>query len=310
MKRALILCLFLAVTGSAGNCATSLFPPLQPIGGAKTLQQNDGCNINSLADPLVKDSYAQDLSVSYPKINQVENSLYGRIYSDQDILLRISRIEKSIFSKTYSNSTLAQRVDNIMLNFNQLNAYPNISMNALSKMESKIFKRNFAQNDTQSRVEQLEQQVFGTVQSGDISSRYETLKSAVANYKVNQLASNPYQDPMVRPQGRLKGIAGAIGDMLLGGGGFMTGFTPSLDPFSNNYNNTGYNNYNNAYNSGSNNYNGYSNMGGSGGNGLYNNYANLGSPNGYGLYNGNRTNHGYSDAFQSYGAQSGVTILD
>jgi len=325
MKRKLILCLFLAMTSSAGFCATGLFPPLQP------LQPIGKSNVTSLADPYVKDTYAQE-NVNYPKINQIEQALYGKIYTKQDVLLRVSRLEKSIFSATYPNLGLSQRVDNILANFNQMNQLPNISKNTLSKLESKVFKRNFAHEDVETRVEQLEQQVFGATQSGDLTPRVAALKAAVPSYKANQDELSDFQDPFrAQPRG-LRGIAGAFGNMFSGGSGCMTGFTPPIDPYSTNFangysNTSGYNNpfgggfygnntlsSNNLYGNGYNNRN-YGNLGGlNGGNG-YNNYgsfADMSSPNGYSQSSGTRSNRGYryQDGVQNYGSQTGVTILD
>jgi len=324
MKRALIICLFWAISLNAGNCATPMFPPLQPLGG------NNNNGVTSLANPYAKNpsqdtsqnNYLSDSSVSYPKINEIEHSLYGQNFTNQDILLRLARIEKSLFGTSYSNLSLAQRVDNIVMNFNQINEFPNISKNTLSGMESKVFKKSFAKNNVENRVERLEQQIFGAVQSGDMETRFETLKAAVKSYNPNPLASdynqnlgqNLGQDPMMMQntlgqnpfagkQGGLRGILGGLGNMMSGGGfggmgGTMTGFTPPIDPYNN------YNTNNNLYNNGYNNNNGYYN------NGYNNNFANLGSPSGGGIYRGYRSNHEYSDSFSNYGSGSKVTILD
>lgn len=299
MKRALILCLFLAFNVNNGDCSTTLFPPLQPIGGSnlsstQAIKPNGAGDLTDLVDPFIKNTYLADSSANYPRINEIEHSLYGQNFSKQDILLRLSRIEKSIFNSSYPSLTLAQRVDNIILNYNQIAVHPNISQKVLSKMESKIFGRNYGQNDAQTRIERLEQEIFGAAQSGDVSSRYETLKTAVSNYKPDQIASNYCQDPLSAPRGGFKGILGGIGSVLFGNmlGGTMTGFSPSLDPFSNSYGNS----------------NGYGNNNG------YNNFANLGgnfggNP-GSGMYQGYRSNRGYSDQYTNYGTGSRVTILD
>lgn len=287
MKRALILCLFLAISITAGDCASTYFPPLTPVDGLNGLTANN--DTTSFADPSAAN--LPDSSVSYPRITQIEKSLYGHSYANQDILVRVARIEKSIFNTVYSNLTLAQRVDNIVVNFNQINEYPNISKKVLSTMESKVFHQTYSQNDTESRVERLEQEIFGATQSGDFTSRYETLKTAINNYKSNQNSSDYYPDPLASTQGRRRGIVGTLGSLLLGGysNGYMTGFTPPIDPFNNTSN--GYNNNNG-----------------------YNNFANLGGmgSGGYGWSNSTRSNRGYHDSsgFQNFGSQSRVTILD
>ncbi|MFA7659193.1 MAG: hypothetical protein WCY19_07150 [Candidatus Gastranaerophilaceae bacterium] len=266
MKRVLILCLFLILGETIGECAVTFFPPLQPVPGPAEIN-NYGENLTSLNTPL-----ARSPKVNYPDIERVENSLFGRIFANQNISLRLSRIEKSLFTTTYPGSTISQRIDNIISNFNQINKNPNISQGELSRLESKVFRQNFPQNNPQRRIERLEQQVFGAVQSGDLGQRYEALKTASATYRnntQNSLSGNGWQ-----------GIIGSLGGSPLGG--TMTGFTPPINPY--------YNNYNNGYNNGYNNNNQY--------------------PNGYGMYRGYRSNHGYLDDFQNFSSGTGVTILD
>jgi len=307
MKRAHILCLFVLIClnagQNAGQCDTTMFPPLQPL-SSKGFSNPTNNDLTNPDDQSLSNDYLSDSSVSYPKISEIERSLYGQNFTNQDILVRLARIEKSLFNTSYANLSLAQRVDNIVVNFNQINQFPNISKNTLSGMEARVFKRSFVENDIENRVERLEQQVFGAVQSGDVTARFETLKTAVKNYNANsnmtaysqnQFRQNPMmqnpmgQIPTTGNRGGWKSALGGLGSMLLGGGmygGTMTGFTPPIDPF-NNYNTNSYNNNNG-----------------------YNNFANMGSPSGYGQYNGYRSNHGYSDSFSNYGSGSKVTIID
>lgn len=269
MKRALILCLFLFANQLCAKCAVAFFPPLQPIGANLIPNYN---NITSSADPFIN-----PVGANYSAIKRIEHSLFGRSFEGQDISLRLSRIEKTLFTTTYPNSSNAQRIDNIISNFNQINKYPNISKNVLSKMEAKVFNQNFQQNSPELRIERLEQRIFGAVQSGDINSRYDALIAASKNYNTNPV-NNYYSNPLAT--GGWKGILGSLGNAMLGGN--MTGFTPPINPYYNNY---GYNDP----------------------------YSNPGQ--GYGIYRGNRTNNGiggysYNDNFTNYGSGTGVTILD
>lgn len=316
MKRALIVCLFWAISLNAGMneglCATPMFPPLQPLqpaGASDSGTQN-------LTEPFTKnpdqDSYEEQYlansGANYPRISEIERSLYGQNFTKQDILLRLARIEKSIFSTSYPKMTLAQRVDNIVVNFNQINDFPNISKNTLSGIETKILKKNYTQNNTEERIERLEQQIFGATQSGELASRFETIKTAAKDYNSNPYMTDYNQTPFANTQkrGGWKNILGNIGSIMMGGGA-MTGFTPSvIDPF-NNYNNGYSNNNTTSYNNNGLYSNGYNNNFNN--NGL-NNFASIGNPNGYGQYNGYRSNHGYSDSFKNYGSGSRVTILD
>lgn len=277
MKRAFITCLFLFICQASGNCATTIFPPLQPLQpiNRDNEMRNSTSNVTELPDP-----YAGQRSVNpdtnYLRLNQVEMSLYGRTYNNQDIVKRVSRIEQSLFSRTYPNSALVQRVDNIISNYNQVNQYPNISSSVLSRMESKILSRTYLQSNTENRIERLEQKLFGAVQSGDLNSRYESLRTAVNNYTPNNVYPNMMPN-MATGRG-WKGLANNLGSSIWGGS--MTGFTPPINPLYDNY--------------------------GSGGG--YNSFAS--SNNGYGMYQGNRSNHGYSDSYRDYGSGVGVTILD
>lgn len=285
MKRALVLCLFVALGANSADCATTFFPPLQPLKQENLLTDNAA---NSVAEPLEKKSFLPAARANYARLNEVERSLYGKVFANQDILNRLSRLETSIFSTTYPNLALVQRVDNIVANFNQINKQPNISKGDLSKLESKVLGRNYAQDNLQSRVERLEQQLLGAVQEGDLTDRYETLKVASQNSNFAQNLTNDYYPNSVMPnRGGLRGMLGNIGAAMLGGG-MMTGYSPSLDPFYSQ------NTYGNNYGT---------NYGTNCGNGWYNN-------SGHGMYNGNRSNTGYSDSFRDYGSSSRVTILD
>lgn len=286
MKRALILCLFMLLSAASAECATSMFPPLQPLqslqpdGGVNALQNYSSNNATSVSDPFVNSS-----NTNYSNIIPIEQSLFGRSFQNQSISARLSRIEKTLFTTTYPNSSDAQRIDNIILNFNQINRYPNISKNELSRMESNILSQKFPQNGSERRIERLEQQVFGAVQSGDLTARYEALKKASKSYNRNNMDYNNLAQGgqgMQSVQGGWRGIANCLSNSFWGGS--MTGFTPPISPYY-------------TYNSGNNNYNNYN---------AYSNPYLSGS----GMYKGYRSNHGYSDSFHDYSSGAGVTILD
>lgn len=282
MKRAILLCCFLFFNNLQGECATTLFPPLKPM-LANPIQEC-GNTITSLADPFAGTS----AKMPQPDIGEIEKSLFGRTYANQNITSRLSRIEKTLFSTTYPNANQTQRIDNIISNFNQMNKYPNISKNSLSKMEMQVFNECFALNNAQRRIERLEEEVFGAVQSGDFDSRYEALKMATKSLKKNtNILSN--NDPFnssgfsnMAPKSGWKGIASSMSGGMLGGS--MTGFTPPISPFYNNY--SGYNNSNNN---------------------LYPYRSGYNTQRGYRTNNGG---YGYREDFTDYGCGTGVTILD
>lgn len=273
MKHALILFLFLCSGTLTAEAATTLFPPLQPLGSNAFTPQNSGYNnnITSLADP-----FANHQNLNYPDITRIEQSLFGNSYPQQDITIRLSRIERSMFSSTYPNASIDQRVQNVIMNYNQINQYPNISQNALSRMEARVLNQKYPQNSSQRRIERLEEQIFGAVQSGDLDTRYQNLLTASKNY------NNLTQTTAAQPTG-WKGIAQNIGGAMLGRG-YMTGYTPPISPYYGNYlPDNGYGYRPNGIGFG------------------------LG---GHGIYRGVRTNTGMYDGFQDFGSRTGINILD
>lgn len=279
MKRTLILCLLFILSNNLGYCATTFFPPLQPITQDAFQDNSDTNSITSLPDP-----FARPANNNYSEVSKVEQSIFGRSFENQDISTRLSRIERSIFSRTYSNVPNSQRIDNIISNFNQINKYPNISQNELSKMESKIFHQAYKNDSTPRRVERLEQQVLGATQSGDLTSRYKTL--LIASKAYNQ-SNTDYANisPNTITQGRWKGLGGLSNYMS----GTMTGFTPPITPYGYNP----FNNFNNVYNSYTRPYtNGYS------------------SSSGYGNMPGRNTGYREYNGVENCNTGVGVTILD
>ena len=271
MKQILILYLALLFNTLSAESATTFFPPLQPIQTPYSVQNYNDNTADNVIAPF--GSNPNQNYTNYANIERVETALFGQSYVNQSLPIRLSRIEKSLFTTTYPNSSNEQRIDNIISNFNQINKYPNISRSDLSNIESKILKRNYPQNGAELRIERLEQQVFGATQSGDIETRFAALKTAAANYSNN----NIYQNTVA--QKGWKGLASALGNSMLGGsmyGGSMTGFTPPIDQFFDNNNNTGYNNY----------------------------------PSSSDMYRGYRSNHGYMDNYQNFSSGAGVTILN
>lgn len=269
MKRALVLCLFLLVNGTCVKAAATFFPPLRPAGEVNPVQDINS-SITSAADP-----FAGNSDLNYSALNRIEQAMFGRVYAGLNITTRLSKIEKSLFNATYPSAPTNQRIDNIISNFNQINKYPNISRNGLSKLENKIFNQDFSQNSAQRRIERLEQQVFGAEQSGNLTTRYENLVVAVKYYNTNP--TNNYYPNSVASSG-LRGMMNNMGNSMIGGS--MTGMTPPMGP--------SYNGYNDPFSS--------LNPGG----GIYR---------GYGVNNGLR-GYRYQDDFENFGTGTGVKILD
>lgn len=281
MKRALLIMVLLLSAGElSANCAP-FFPPFQPIGNNVAPVTDYTNNITSAADP-----FAMPANFNVAVINRIEQSLFGRSFGSQNVASRLTRIEKSLFNTTYPSAPVTQRLDNVISNFNQLNKYPNISRNNLSKIESKIFGQSFPQNSTDRRVERLEQQMFGAIQGGEMVTRYKNLLTASKNFNEDKIISSYYPTPMGAP--RLRNVLGNFNNM----GGNMTGSTPPIDPntdFDNDFSN--------------------SSLGGN------SPFAGFGPGSGSGVYRSYGTNNGpfgYStgQSFNNYGSGAGVHILD
>lgn len=67
-----------------------------------------------------------------------------------------------------------------------------ISSATLSKIEKKVFGRNFVGDNNLNRLSRLEQRVFGAAQRGDTSNRVERLKTATQSYANNYAYAQNY----------------------------------------------------------------------------------------------------------------------
>lgn len=314
MKRALIICLFLLNSGNFSFAATPYFPPLQPM-DAPTEAINNSSNITSNPNAFVNTPSSETNITTnptpnnYSNIGKIEQTLFNRSFEGQNISIRLSRLEKKLFNTTYPNANSNKRIDNIISNCNQANKYPNISKNVLSDLEEKAFGQKYPQNGPVRRIERLEQQVFGAVQSGDINARYDTLRMAIKAYNNNKYANADYT-PIPRKTSRNIGLGtrGWSSNPFIGGQ--MTGFTPQINPFSDPFfddnNNFGSSAFDNSgYNNSNYNPNAYYNPRKSA-------YRTIGSG-GYGSSNNIRTNNGgYYDYTGGGNVNTGVgvTILD
>lgn len=302
MRRIVILAALILVAGCKGNCATTYFPPLQPIKQTNDLMQND-----TVSSANINDNFSSQIKDNYSNLSMIEQSLFGKNYANQNLNSRLTRIERALFSTTHPQAPSAQRIDNIISNFNQINKNPNISRNTLSRLESKVFGQNFSQNNPEIRIERLEEQIFGAAQSGDLDARCKSLQIAAKTYNANNMSDDFSTQSYTTTGGGWKNILSGLGGSMMSG--TMTGFSPSIDPYSQ------YNGYNTSYSSpytqnrlnrqfGRHNVvntlsralNPYSN---------YNPY--LGS---YGTNQGYRTNYGYGNFSQNCTSGAGVTILD
>lgn len=282
MQRLLILSLILGLGAQAGFCESIMFPPLQKAGDSNIQSYTD--NIPNCANSITSlpDQFVKPTNTKIGELDKIEMTLFGKSFSAQNTSKRLARIEQKLFAQSYSTASDDQRIDNIISNFNQMNKYPNISSGTLTKIERQVLSQTFEQNGAKRRIERLEEQMFGAVQSGDLTARYEAVKMAAQNFKNRNLADT---DNYFNPKANLRrGLSFGFGN------GRMTGYTPNINPF----NASNFNDFDSGYyNPAMYNRNSYSNN--------YNTNTNSSSgPFGFRNYNGT----------SSFGSGAGVTILD
>ncbi len=114
------------------------------------------------------------------------------------------------------------------------------NFSGLSKIEKKILLQTYEYDSAQNRIERLEQKLLGAVQTGDLNSRFYTLKSIAKNYKAynpdamySSNTHNTYDD--YRPP-ILTGTMGSSWQNALWSNfknqfiGMPTGMSPAMDP--------------------------------------------------------------------------------
>lgn len=203
--------------------------------------------INQLALP-----YSQPgINENYPKITQIEFNLFRRTYEKESIYNRLSRIEKRIFRRNFNSMPLASRVDNILANIDPAVMY-NISTRELARLESKVLGRTYPNDDTESRITRLEKEMIGAMQGGNLTERFNTVKTAAKHY--NSLPEIVQRQNVYQNYGNItpyyasnsswsgsnvnRGVGGMVQNLLgsLFGSfnsGSLTGFTPPIyDPYN------------------------------------------------------------------------------
>lgn len=155
------------------------------------------------------------------KVTQIEYSVLGQSYENQNIDVRLNRLEKVLFNKTFTRLSNEQRINNIVMNAD--NSANNLLTKNLSLMEQKIFYKTFNQDDIENRLSRLEMKMFGTIQSGDRNLRCQNLQNTLTSYLKTANRKNYY----VPPRNNWNSFRGALNNFLIGS---PTGFTPTIYP--------------------------------------------------------------------------------
>ncbi len=194
-------------------------------------------------NPLALPHSNPAINENYPKITQIEFNLFKRTYEKESIYNRLSRIENKIFRRNFSSLPLSSRVDNILANIDAGVMY-NISSKELAKLERKVLGRTYDYDDTESRITRLEKEMLGAMQGGNLTERFNTVKTASKHYNsypeiVQSQTVYPQYSTPYYPQGSWSGTrvnrgVGGIVSNILGAifgdfsPGTMTGFTPPI----------------------------------------------------------------------------------
>ena len=134
----------------------------------------------------------------------------------------------------------------------------------LNRYEKRIFNRTFENDSIPNRISRLEEEITGTIQNGDIYTRYNNLQRAIAHYNPNTDYSSlsPYCGVPIMSGSGWRGLAGSLGNFFSNMYGVPTGMSPQIySPYVNSYgpdyqvgtysNNGGWANHNTYYGSGS-----------------------------------------------------------
>lgn len=236
-KKLLLICLILSAACPAHAYKVKTFKPLVP-----QMQ-----NMNTLQDPYQNTIASNE---SYPKITQLEESIFKKNYEKQNIYTRLNRLEKKVFNRTFSGLPLSSRVDNLISNIDTGMLY-GITSKDLAKLETKVLGRTYMNDDTESRITRMEKEMLGAMQGGNLKDRFDTIKTASKHYNsypelIQSQQIYPQSTFGYNPYGYSTSYGPAYGtyssyrkpgilNRLFGGysPGMLTGFTPPIyDPYS------------------------------------------------------------------------------
>lgn len=125
---------------------------------------------------------------NYPIVSKIEQTIYQRDYSGEDIYKRLSRLEKELYGQEKTNLTLQERVENLKSILPKSARKPSENHfefsgfgfgsspssgsyfdgdSAISEIEKGTFKKTFEFDDKNKRLSRLEHYYFGQTSEGD-----------------------------------------------------------------------------------------------------------------------------------------------
>lgn len=105
------------------------------------------------------------------------------------------------------------------------NPYYNNGNHQLSNLEQKILNKRYTYDNPESRIARMEQQVFGSTQTGNLPQRYQNLQNYLNT-------NNPYNDNYYNTK-KKQTFWKAFSNIF--GAGQITGFTPAYSSYDNPY---------------------------------------------------------------------------
>lgn len=129
-------------------------------------------------------SFSSENAIPFAKIKEIERKIFKKDFATENVDKRLSRLEKSIFKKTQNNLSSKARAEKI-IDFIDKKEISDPNLDALSKMERKIFGTEISTDTIERRLERLEINTFGTFQDGNHESRIRKLKTALLNDREN-----------------------------------------------------------------------------------------------------------------------------
>ncbi len=166
-------------------------------------------------------------------LDNIENSIYGFTYTSSDDASRLSRIEESVYGQSKPDKPIADRVSNLKKDMaadligqeiapkedtfaeekdkykeEQIAEIPpagaNVDYPSINELEKQVFKKEFKNQDLNSRLANLEKQSLGkTFDNDPFSSRVERLQAKIKpkSFMDNSIAqsSNDFYDGQTIP---------------------------------------------------------------------------------------------------------------
>ena len=142
---------------------------------------------------------------NYPIVSKIEQTIYNKDYSGEDIYKRLSRLEKELYGQEKTELSLQERVENLKtvlpkkdggfaqngfefkgFNFGKgSNGSYFDTDRAISELEKNAFKKTFEYDDTNRRLGRLEHYYFGQTSDGQSDDDRITRLASVAMSEKN-----------------------------------------------------------------------------------------------------------------------------